>query len=181
MPVASWQPAYIGVGSNLENPRAQVLRGLERIAALTDVRLILRSRLYGSRPLDRSDQPDFVNAAAGVLTRLAPLALLRELEAIERAFGRPAVRERWGPRILDLDLLVHGRERSTDPALLLPHPGIVKRNFVLYPLAEIAPDLNVPGLGRVADLKRRASPEALWPLEGEAAWSRSALGVSVDR
>ncbi len=162
---AVWHPAYIGIGGNLADPRAQVLRAVERVGAIPGVRLVLRSRLYGSRPLGDADQPDFVNAVVGVLATLEPLALLGELQAIERAFGRPDVRQRWGPRIIDLDLLVYGRERSSGPELLLPHPGIVERNFVLYPLADIAPDLDVPGLGRVADLGRRVSSEAVWTLE----------------
>ncbi len=166
--MAVWQPAYVGIGSNLADPRAQVLRAMDRIASLLDVQLVLRSGLYGSHPLGPADQPDFVNAVAGVLTRLQPLTLLRELRAIEQAFGRPAVREKWGPRILDLDLLVYGRIRNNDPELLLPHPGIVERNFVLYPLAEIAPELEVPGVGRVRDLKARISSGGIWPLKGAA-------------
>jgi 2-amino-4-hydroxy-6-hydroxymethyldihydropteridine diphosphokinase len=163
--VQVWQPAYIGVGSNLEDPRAQVLRAMDRLATVPGVWLALRSPLYGSRPLGPAHQPDYVNAVAGVLTQLEPLALLRELRALESAAGRPAVRERWGPRILDLDLLVHGRERRADAELTLPHPGVVARNFVLYPLADIAPDLEVPGHGRVADLKRRVAADSIWPLD----------------
>jgi 2-amino-4-hydroxy-6-hydroxymethyldihydropteridine diphosphokinase len=164
--VEIWQPAYIGIGSNLADPRARVLRGMDEIASISEVRLVLRSGLYGSRPMGPANQPDFVNAVVAVLTKLQPVALLRELRSIERSFGRPESREKWGPRILDLDLLVYGRIRSTDPELVLPHPGIVQRNFVLYPLAEIAPDLGVPGLGRVAELKARVSTEAIWPLQG---------------
>jgi 2-amino-4-hydroxy-6-hydroxymethyldihydropteridine diphosphokinase len=186
--VAIWQPAYIGIGSNLADPRAQVLAAMERISTVPDVQLVLRSSLYGSHPLGPAGQPDFVNAAVGVLTRLQPLELLHELRAIEQQFGRPAVRERWGPRILDLDLLVHGRIRSRDSELLLPHPGIVERNFVLYPLAEIAPELEVPGIGRVIDLKTRISSEGIWALQGArapttpgtiASPSGSAKGASV--
>lgn len=164
-----WQPAYIGIGSNLSDPREQVLGALVRIAAIDGVRLVRSSRLYRSPPLGPADQPDFVNAAAGVITVLAPRALLAELHALERAAGRPEKRERWGPRVLDLDLLVYGRERSSDPALLLPHPGIVERSFVLYPLAEVAPDLDVPGLGRVAELKRRVSAHSIRLLDARAA------------
>ncbi len=160
-----WQPAYIGIGGNLSDPRSQVSRAVERIGSIADVRLVLRSRLYGSRPLGGLQQPDFVNAVVGVLTRLEPLALLRELRAIERAFGRPDARRKWDPRIIDLDLLVHGRERRGEPELRLPHPGIVERNFVLYPLADIAPDLEVPGLGRVADLAGRVPAEGIWTLD----------------
>jgi 2-amino-4-hydroxy-6-hydroxymethyldihydropteridine diphosphokinase len=176
-----WQPAYIGLGSNLADPRAQVLLGIDRIASIGEVRLVSRSRLYGSHPLGVADQPDFVNAVVGVLTHLEPAALLRELRAVERLSGRPEARQRWGPRILDLDLLVYGRTRSTDPDLLLPHPGIVERNFVLYPLAEIAPDLEVPGVGRVADLKARVSAEAIWPLQGAMDERETAGGAVCGR
>jgi 2-amino-4-hydroxy-6-hydroxymethyldihydropteridine diphosphokinase len=160
-----WQPAYIGIGSNLSDPRAQVLTALERIAAIEGLRLVSRSKLYGSPPLGPTDQPDYVNAVAGVLTLLAPGALLAELHGVERAAGRPEKRERWGPRVLDLDLLVYGRERSSEAGLTLPHPGIVERSFVLYPLADVAPDLDVPGMGRVADLKRRVSARAIRVLD----------------
>ena len=159
--VAIWQPAYIGLGSNLQDPRTQVLRAgaaLERLAA---TRLIRLSPLYRSSPFGPVPQPDFVNAVAGVLTQLDPSALLDELLALEKALGRPAERERWGPRIIDLDLLVHGRERREEPGLSLPHRGIVERNFVLYPLCDLAPDLDVPGLGRVAELKERLAPLGL--------------------
>jgi len=159
--VQCWQPAYVGAGSNLSNPRSQVRAALARLAQLPSTRVPLISALYASRPLGPIAQPDYVNAAAGLLTQLAPQALFEELKAIEAAMGRPAEHERWGPRIIDLDLLAYGRERSVDPQLTLPHPGIVERNFVLYPLAEIAPDLELPGLGRVAELKGRVTSEGL--------------------
>jgi 2-amino-4-hydroxy-6-hydroxymethyldihydropteridine diphosphokinase len=157
----SWQPAYVGVGSNLADPRAQVLGALARLAQLPRTRVVLTSRLYASRPFGPVAQADFVNAAAGILTQLGSGALLDELRAIETAMGRPAQRVRWGPRVIDLDLLSYTRERRADAALTLPHPGIVERNFVLYPLAEIAPDLDLPGLGRVAELKGRVTSEGL--------------------
>jgi 2-amino-4-hydroxy-6-hydroxymethyldihydropteridine diphosphokinase len=159
--MATWQPAYIGVGSNLQDPRARVLEGLSRLAQLPQTRLVLTSRLYGSRPFGKADQPDFVNAAAGLLTQLDSMALYQNLHAIEVAMGRAERHERWGPRIIDLDLLGYARERRSDPTLTLPHPGIVERNFVLYPLAEIAPDLDVPGLGRVAALAAAVTAEGL--------------------
>ena len=159
-----WQPAYIGVGSNLEDPRKQVLTACARLAEVPRTRVMLTSRLYVSRPLGPVPQPDFVNAVAGVLTQLAPVALLAQLRALESAMGRSAERVRWGPRIIDLDLLALGSERRSDPHLTLPHPGIVERNFVLYPLAEIAPDLELPGMGRVTDLKGRVTSDGLTPL-----------------
>ncbi|HEX5207240.1 MAG TPA: 2-amino-4-hydroxy-6-hydroxymethyldihydropteridine diphosphokinase [Steroidobacteraceae bacterium] len=157
----AWQPAYIGIGSNLEDPKAQVLRACDALKALPATHLVRISPLYRSKPFGPVPQPDFVNAAAGVLTQLDSRGLLESLRAIEREFGRPAERQRWGPRIIDLDLLVYGRERRDEPDLSLPHPGIVERNFVLYPLADLAPDLDVPGLGRVAGLRGRLTPEGL--------------------
>jgi len=156
-----WQPAYIGLGSNLEDPRAQVLRACAALGQLAATRLVCVSPLYRSKPFGPVPQPDFVNGVAGVLTQLDPRALLDGLLTLERALGRPAEHERWGPRIIDLDLLVHGRERRAEPDLVLPHPGIVERNFVLYPLGDLAPDLDVPGLGRVAELKERLAPLGL--------------------
>jgi len=109
-----------------------------------------------------------VNGVVGVLTQLDAATLLGEMRAIETVLGRPAQHEKWGPRVIDLDLLVYARERREDPALTIPHPGIPARNWVLYPLADIAPDLDVPGLGRVAGLKERLASQGLmtglWPL-----------------
>ena len=157
----AWQPAYIGVGSNLSDPRAQVLAACARVAQLPLTRVVMTSRLYGSRPFGPIAQPDFVNAVVGALTQLDPVALLAGLRAIETAMGRPVQHERWGPRVIDLDLLSFASERRAAAALTLPHPRIVERNFVLYPLAEIAPDLQLPGLGRVAELAGRLPGEGL--------------------
>ena len=162
--MASWQPAYVGVGSNLEDPHAQVLAAFGKLEELPQTRLLLTSRLYRSRPLGPIAQPDFINAAAGLLTQLDSTALLDQLHAIERAMGRPEKHEHWGPRVIDLDLLALGRERRSDERLRLPHPEIVARNFVLYPLADIAPDLDLPGVGRVADLAAAVTTEGLTPL-----------------
>ncbi|HKD52834.1 MAG TPA: 2-amino-4-hydroxy-6-hydroxymethyldihydropteridine diphosphokinase [Steroidobacteraceae bacterium] len=156
-----WQPAYIGLGSNLDEPHTQVLTARERLGRLPRSRLVLASGLYRSRPFGPIAQPDFVNAVAGLLTQLDAATLLEELHDIETAMGRPPQHERWGPRVIDLDLLCFGRERHAAATLTLPHPGIVERNFVLYPLAEIAPDLDLPGLGRVAELKERVTSEGL--------------------
>jgi 2-amino-4-hydroxy-6-hydroxymethyldihydropteridine diphosphokinase len=102
-----------------------------------------------------------------VLTQLTAAGLLRELQAQELRAGRPAVHEHWGPRIIDLDLLIFGAAQSSSTDLVLPHPGVVARNFVLYPLAEIAPDLEVPGRGRVRQLLAGVAADGVWPL-GEA-------------
>lgn len=147
-----WCPAYVALGSNLDGPRAQVERALGALGELRETRLVARSSLYRTRPLGPVAQPDFVNAVAGLLTRLDPMSLLDELKALEERLGRARPVVRWGPRRIDLDLLVHGDSRVDDDRLRLPHPGIAERAFVLAPLAEIAPDLEVPGVGRVASL-----------------------------
>jgi len=157
----AWQPAYVGVGSNLDDPQQQVRRACERLAQLPQTRRMLVSPLYRSRPFGPVAQPEFVNAVVALLTQLSAAELFGQLRQLESAAGRPAQRERWGPRVLDLDLLAYGRERRADATLTLPHPGIVERNFVLYPLADIAPDLDVPGLGRVAELRDRVSREGI--------------------
>jgi 2-amino-4-hydroxy-6-hydroxymethyldihydropteridine diphosphokinase len=159
--VVLWRPAYVGVGSNVEGPRVQVLKAVEALRGLPATKVVLVSRLYATKPFGPVAQPDFVNAAVGVLTQLEARALLDALKAIETTFGRPAVHEKWGPRVIDLDLLVYGRERIAEPGLTVPHPGIPERNFVLYPLADIAPDLDVPGLGRVAALRERVAPDGV--------------------
>jgi 2-amino-4-hydroxy-6-hydroxymethyldihydropteridine diphosphokinase len=147
-----WTPAYVGLGSNLDDPPLQLARGFEALAKLPDTRLVLRSRLYRTRPLGPIDQADFVNAAAGLLTRLPCRGLLESLKNLEGQLGRQRPVERWGPRLIDLDLLVYGNARVDEPGLTVPHPGIAERAFVLAPLADIAADLRVPGLGLVRDL-----------------------------
>jgi 2-amino-4-hydroxy-6-hydroxymethyldihydropteridine diphosphokinase len=162
--VSAWQPVYIGVGSNVDNPTAQVRLAVSQLASIDAFRVIAVSRLYGSRPFGPIAQPDFVNAVVGALTQLESRKLLAELRALERSLGRPARHQKWGPRVIDLDLLIYGRERSFGGSLDLPHPGIATRNFVLFPLADIAPDLDVPGLGPVAELAARVTREDIWPL-----------------
>ena len=163
-----WVPAYVALGSNLNDPPARVAEALRRLGQIPDTRVVARSRLWHSRPLGPQDQPDFVNAAAGLLTRLKADALLAELEVIERAMGRARPPVRWGPRIIDLDLVVYDAIVSEDASLTLPHPGAHLRNFVLYPLAEFAPDLLIPGHGRVSELRQRVGGEGIWPEAGEA-------------
>jgi len=155
---ARWLPAYVGVGSNLEGPVAQVRRALGALAELPGTRLVASSPLYRTQPFGDVVQPVFVNAVAGLLTQRTPEELLNDLRSLERALGRvTALSERWGPRVIDLDLLVVGREARATAELTLPHAGIAGRDFVLYPLADIAPDLDVPGLGRVAALRERVA------------------------
>ncbi len=163
---ARWRPAYIAIGSNLNGPTAQVLAAFERIRALPSTRLEARSRLYASHPMGPQDQPDFVNAVAGVLTQLEPKSLLESLLEIERQMGRVR-RERWGPRLIDLDLVWMAGTVVEQPGLSLPHPGVSSRNFVLYPLCDIAPTLYIPGHGRVSELKLRSDSEGISVVEGK--------------
>ena len=162
--MAVWQPAYIGLGSNLSDPAQQVRQALHGLTGLAQTLCVAVSRLYGSRPMGPVTQPDFVNAVAGLVTQLPAFELLRQLQRLEGAAGRPAVHEHWGPRVIDLDLLVFGREQCSSAELVLPHPGVVGRNFVLYPLADIAPDLEVPGYGRVRELLSRVCADGVWAL-----------------
>jgi 2-amino-4-hydroxy-6-hydroxymethyldihydropteridine diphosphokinase len=159
-------PAYVALGSNLADPAYQVERAFEALAALPATRLMLRSSSYRTRPLGPVEQPDFVNGAAALLTQLDPATLLRELQALETRLGREAPVVRWGPRLIDLDLLVHGQTRCEDAMLTLPHRGLAERDFVLVPLAEISPSLDVPGLGTVDVLLQRLGPTALERLPG---------------
>jgi 2-amino-4-hydroxy-6-hydroxymethyldihydropteridine diphosphokinase len=158
--VDSWVPAYIGVGSNLGDSRARVLAAFEALGALPRTQLLARSRLYRTRPFGPVEQGDFVNAVAGLLTQLSAQQLLEGIRGIESAAGRVR-EERWGPRTLDLDLLVHGAERIATVELTLPHPGIAERGFVLAPLADIAPTLDVPGVGRVETLLRALGEDGI--------------------
>ncbi|HMN43436.1 MAG TPA: 2-amino-4-hydroxy-6-hydroxymethyldihydropteridine diphosphokinase [Povalibacter sp.] len=159
-----WVPAYIAVGSNLDDPLAQVRLALEKLRTLAASRLIRVSRLYRSAPLGPQDQPEFVNAVAGVLTQLSPRELLQTLKQLEADLGRASPVVRWGPRRIDLDLLVHGTARIEEADLVVPHRGVPERNFVLYPLHDIAPDLIVPGHGSVASLAARVGAAGLVPL-----------------
>jgi 2-amino-4-hydroxy-6-hydroxymethyldihydropteridine diphosphokinase len=159
-----WRPAYVAIGSNLNHPRERVLEALERLSGLAATRVVTRSRLYRARPMGPQDQPYFVNAAVGLLTQTTARALLDGLLGIERAMGRNRV-QRWGPRVVDLDLVWMLGAVSEEPDLTLPHPGVSTRNFVLYPLADIAPTLAIPGHGTVSDLLQRVGDDGISVLE----------------
>jgi 2-amino-4-hydroxy-6-hydroxymethyldihydropteridine diphosphokinase len=165
---STMEQVYIGLGSNLADPRAQVERALQTLAALPRTALARRSRLYRSAPWGRADQPEFVNAVAALRTELSPRELLDALLAIERAAGRARDATRWGPRVLDLDILVFGDRVIDEPGLHVPHPHLHERAFVLLPLAEIAADMIVPGRGRADELAQRIDAAQCRPLEIDA-------------
>jgi 2-amino-4-hydroxy-6-hydroxymethyldihydropteridine diphosphokinase len=152
MPPAGFMPAYVGLGSNLDDPAAQLSRALQALACLPDTRLVAVSGRYRNPPMGPAGQPDYLNAVAGLLTRLSPQALLAALQGIEHEQGRRRDGPRWGPRTMDLDLLAYGSARLESDALTLPHPGIRSRPFVLVPLAEVAPGLHLPDGQSVAAL-----------------------------
>lgn len=149
---SDWHLAYIGLGSNLDNPLQQIRSAAQAIGALNQVDDCLLSPLYSSQPVGPQDQPDYINAVMRLKTRLAPMELLKQLQTIENQQGR--VRSiRWGARTLDLDLLLYDDQVLNLPELIVPHPELKNRGFVLYPLADIAPeDLCIPGTASLSSL-----------------------------
>ena len=141
--------AYIALGANLGDPAATVNAAFAALAELPQSTLTARSALFRTTPVGILEQPEFVNAAARITTQLAPEALLDQLLAIEQRFGRIRA-ERNGPRTLDLDILLYDDLVIETPRLTLPHPRLHLRAFVLYPLADLAPDLALPGRGSLA-------------------------------
>ena len=143
--------AYVGLGANL-GPREQTLRGAVDLLAATDgVDVLAVSELRETEPVGVVDQPPFLNGAVALETTLSPRALLDLLLEVERSLGRVR-EERWGPRLIDLDLLVYGDEVIDEPRLRVPHPRLHERPFALEPLAELDPALEIPGRGRVSEL-----------------------------
>ncbi|ACO80393.1 2-amino-4-hydroxy-6- hydroxymethyldihydropteridine pyrophosphokinase; FolK [Azotobacter vinelandii CA] len=148
---------YIGLGSNLADPAMQLCVALDALRTLPGTRLVAVSAFYDSDPLGPADQPYYVNAVAALDSALAPLELLDALQAIERKQGRVRKAERWGPRTLDLDILLFGNRQLHEKRLTVPHYHLHARPFVLYPLAEIAPGLRLPD-GRPLDELLAACP-----------------------
>ena len=157
--------AYVGLGSNLDGPELQVRSALDALSKLPETRLERHSRLFRTLPWGKLDQPAFVNAAAELTTGLSARELLDALLAIERAHGRHRDGTRWGPRALDLDILLFGDQRIDEPHLHVPHPYIAERAFVLLPLADIDAQLLVPGQGRVGELLENVDTEGCVALD----------------
>lgn len=154
--------AYIGLGSNLDQPIEQVKTALQELDKLPDSQLVTASALYRSRPLG-PPQPDYINAVAALDTHLEPIELLDQLQELEQRHKRERL-EHWGPRTLDLDLLVYDAITMDQPRLQLPHPEMHRRNFVLYPLADIAPHLVLPSGISVEALLETTPRDGLEPL-----------------
>lgn len=159
------EDVYIGLGSNLENPRQQIETAIRALQEVTGIEVLRISGIYHSKPMGPQDQPDYMNAVVLVHTSLSPDDLLKTLQQIEQSQGR--VRKRhWGERTIDLDILLYGSKVINTPDLVVPHPGIPEREFVLYPLQEIAPELVIPGLGSVKELTRACKAESIEYLGG---------------
>jgi 2-amino-4-hydroxy-6-hydroxymethyldihydropteridine diphosphokinase len=152
--------AFIGLGSNLAEPSLQLAQALAGLAALPDTELVAQSPFYCSRPVGPQDQPDFINGAAWLRTTLPALTLLDHLQGIEQSHGRERVRH-WGPRTLDLDLLLYGSETLSGPRLTVPHPELPNRDFVLQPLLDLNPNLALPDGTGIAELRRRCPDNQL--------------------
>ncbi|ABM61458.1 2-amino-4-hydroxy-6-hydroxymethyldihydropteridine diphosphokinase [Halorhodospira halophila] len=156
--------AYVGLGSNLDQPRRQIERAVVRLDLLPGCRVRAVSSLYRNPALQAPGvppQPDFINAVAAVETRQGPLALLDALLGIEAEHQRRRDGVRWGPRTLDLDLLLYGQMQVEEPRLQVPHPELSQRPFVVHPLLEIAPGVRLPGAGALADAAAAVAADTL--------------------
>ena len=160
MPVTD---AFIGLGSNLADPTAQLARAVAELASLPDTTLVAQSSFYSSHPVGPQDQPDFVNGAVWLQTRLSPLQLLDRLQQIEQHHGRER-KQRWGPRTLDLDLLIYGDDTISSERLTVPHPELPNRDFVLQPLLDLKADLALPDGQTIAQLRQHCPDNNLRPL-----------------
>ena len=164
--------AYIGLGSNQGLPEQQIRSAMVAMDSLASCRILSSSSLYRSRPLPAAGvtqpQADYINAVICLETSLSALALLSALQAIETAHGRIRGEQRWGPRTLDLDILLFGQERHNTERLTIPHVGLPQRDFVLYPLFEIEADLMIPGIGTLHSLLQACPERGLRRLMAEA-------------
>ncbi len=158
--------SYIGLGSNLNNPELQLKKALAALNEIPGATLAQYSSFYRSEPLGPGDQPYYINAVALLTTDLTPMELLGQLQLIENRQGRVRDGQRWGPRTLDLDLLLYGDEIIDEAVLTVPHPEIRHRNFVLMPLLELDPHIEIPGLGRAEVLLEVAGAGGITKITG---------------
>lgn len=152
---------YIAIGSNLNDPVNQTKNAIEALKTLTKTQFLQASSLYSSAPMGPKDQPDYINAVVEIETELMPIELLNLTQAIELEHGRVRKGERWGPRTLDLDILLYGNDVIHSERLVIPHYGMHEREFVLYPLAEIAPNLKLPGGIELSNLLAKVDKNGL--------------------
>lgn len=157
---------YVGLGANLQQPVRQLQQAISALQQLPDTSFVVASSLYGSKPMGSQDQPDYVNAVAALDTVLDAEALLDALQHIEQTHGRQRKAERWGPRTLDLDILLYGSQVINSQRLTVPHYGMRQREFVLYPLYEIAPQLQLPDGTVLSSLLEQVPLNGLQKLAG---------------
>lgn len=156
---------YIGLGANLNDPVAQVQTAIKELAKLPQTKLVASSQIYISKPMGPADQPDYVNAVALLDTELSPHQLFDQTCSIELNHGRVRNGEHWGPRTLDLDMLLYGQDVINDDTLTVPHYGLKQREFVIYPLLDISPDLVLPCGTVVQSLTEHVALNGMMPLQ----------------
>lgn len=156
-----WLPAYLGLGSNLGDSVQTIKDAIMDIGSMSECRMVVASGLYRSKPWGGVEQPDYINGVVGILTRLEAPMLLQSLLSIESSHGRVRPGQRFGPRTLDLDLLLFSHQIFDEDNLVVPHPRMHLRNFVIYPLADIAPTIHIGKLGTAAGLRGQLTSEDL--------------------
>ncbi len=159
--LGKYHTAFVGIGSNLYDPKQQIEKALKALARLSLNDTMQKSSLYLSQPMGPQNQDGFINAVAKIFTPLSPISLLDELQAIENTQGRTRKIEQWGPRTLDLDLILYDNLIINEPRLTVPHYGIKKRSFVLIPLAEIEPKIKLPDESLVSDLIKQVGHQGI--------------------
>ena len=163
---------FIGLGSNLSEPTKQITSALTAINSLADTTVVKCSSLYSSKPMGPQDQPDYVNAVAELRSKLEPLALLSGLQNIEFEHGRTRNGKRWTARTLDLDIILYDKQIIQLANLNVPHPGMKEREFVLYPLFELAPQLRLPCGNTLKSILHRVTRNGLFVLEKDVEWGK---------
>ncbi|MDN2665022.1 2-amino-4-hydroxy-6-hydroxymethyldihydropteridine diphosphokinase [Psychromonas sp. 14N.309.X.WAT.B.A12] len=158
--------SYIAIGSNQADPIQQAKQAISALNNIAETSLISCSSLYCSAPMGPQDQPDYINAVAAIDTNLSPVALLDALQEIEQSQGRERKEERWGPRTLDLDILLYADQVINDQRLTIPHYGMQDREFVLYPLFEIAPKLTLPNGTSLIEMLKDCDKNGLTAITG---------------
>lgn len=165
--MSTWKQAFIGLGSNQGDAIENICSAIDELRKIGSSRLRICSALYRSAPVGYLQQPDFINAVCGIDTSLSAPGLLSALQALEQKAGRRRDGIRWGPRVLDLDLLLYDDTISRTDSLELPHPRMHERAFVLYPLREIAPDLQIPGYGPIDNLAAECADQVCERIDAE--------------
>ena len=147
--------SYVGLGANLGPREVTLLRAVDLLAVAPGIEVLAVSQLHETEPVGNTDQPEFLNGAVAIETSLSPRELLDTLLRVEQELGRVHDGERWGPRTIDLDLLVYGDEIVDEPGLRVPHPRLRERRFALEPLVDLEPELEIPGVGKAAELLKQ--------------------------